>query len=280
MNQTVRLRMLGEHLRALRDERGLTLTAASDLVGRSRSSLGKIEKGQVHAYPRDIAYILDQYGVTDPELRRNLLKLVEEGRKQGWWTPHERTLHPSEVDFVSLEWDSLEVEDYEIALMPGLLQTEDYMESISAPYRTPGSAAARHFVSMRVARQAALTRATPLYLTTVVSEAALHQQIGGRQVMAAQLNRLIEASRLANVSLHVLPYAVGAHQGLDNAFTVLNLRHFSVVNFSSLTGGAFIEEEKDVQRYRAAFNDIRNLALSESATRTLISRLAHDLRAG
>src|SRR6266566_1202594 len=76
-------------------------------------------------------------------------------------------------------------------------------------------------VELRVARQALLTRAGPPRLWAVVDEGALRRPVGGPRVMRAQIERLIEASRLPSVVLQILPFGAGAHPAMGGAFSIL-----------------------------------------------------------
>ena len=76
-------------------------------------------------------------------------------------------------------------------------------------------------VALRMTRQQVLSRPSPPRLWAVIDEAALRRPVGGRDVMRGQLERLIEASKLPNVTLQVLPFSVGSHSAEAGAFTIL-----------------------------------------------------------
>ena len=64
-----------------------------------------------------------------------------------------------------------------------------------------------------MARQRRLDGEHPLRLTTVISEGALRQQVGGPEVMRAQLDHLdrLLTERPEQIEIRVMPFAAGAH---------------------------------------------------------------------
>jgi Domain of unknown function (DUF5753) len=85
----------------------------------------------------------------------------------------------------------------------------------------------------------------------------LRRPIGGRQVLRGQLERLIEASELANVTLQVLPFHVGGHAAEAGAFTILRFTAPDlpdVVYVEQLTSALYLDKLDDVDAYAAVMN--------------------------
>jgi hypothetical protein len=85
-----------------------------------------------------------------------------------------------------------------------------------------------------------------------VDEAALRRPVGGRQVIRAQLERLIEAAELPNVTLQVLPFGAGAHPAMVGAFSVLRFGDQElpdVVYVEHLTNALYLDRREDVDQY-------------------------------
>src|SRR6202035_1799344 len=86
--------------------------------------------------------------------------------------------------YVGLEEAAASIRSYEIQFVPGLLQTADYARAVAMlGYPTRSEAEIERRVSLRMARQAVLARATPTRLWAVLDEAALRRPIGGADVM-------------------------------------------------------------------------------------------------
>ncbi|MGH3319508.1 MAG: helix-turn-helix domain-containing protein [Streptosporangiaceae bacterium] len=281
LSPTVRLRRLGAELRRMREAGGLTLDQAGELLERSPSSLSKIENGRVSIKPRDLRIILDGYALSDPEKREALLGVARHGRKKGWWVSYSDLLLPAYKDLIALESDAATFRTFETVLVPGLLQTEDYARAVQWGARL----ATNHeeidaFVNIRMSRQRVLTREKqPLQLWAILGEAVLLQQIGGRGVMRLQLEHLLEAAELPNVTLQAMPYMAGAHPGVNGPFVILGFPDYSdldVVLLENLTSSVYLEREDEIALYGLVFDHLRAHAMSPAESLAMISRLAKD----
>ena len=72
-------------------------------------------------------------------------------------------------------------------------------------------------VELRMARQTIIARADdPPQIWCVLDENALRRQVGGHDVMPAQLDRLIKLAERSNVDIQILPHTAGAHAGAED----------------------------------------------------------------
>src|SRR5690606_34645530 len=103
----------------------------------------------------------------------------------------------------------------------GMLQTEEYARALmlSCGYSREE---AEPFVAVRMSRQQVLDRKDAPEFTAVVDEAALHRCVGGPEVMAAQLHRLLAGHHRPRCSVRVIPFDAGGHAGMDGPFTILS----------------------------------------------------------
>jgi transcriptional regulator with XRE-family HTH domain len=276
---TIRSRRLGMQLRTLREQRGLTLTAAARLLNRTPSAISKLETGHRGIYRPSLENMLDRYEVRDPELRESIFALARDSGKQGWWQRYEGTLSPSTLDYISLETVATDIWTFQLHLIPGLLQIEPYARAVIASGISLGKPPdVDGLAEIRMRRQQILTSPGPPRLWAIVSETVLHQRVGGAETMRAQLRRLVAASEQDNVTLQVLPFSAGAHPSVNGSFTTLTTNDLSVVLVENLTTGWYLEQAEDIQRYDRVFDHLRATALSASDSRSLINRImsAHD----
>lgn len=221
---TIRLRRLGMALRDHREAAGLTLDEAARILMRSPSSLSRIEKGLHHVPVRDLEYILGKYSVTDPAVRDRLFDWCRNGRKKGWWQRYATDLSPEVMDFIGLEVDATFIGLFELILVPGLLQTEAYARALmeTGPFANDPERVER-LIAVRMRRQELLHRPDPPRLWTILDEAALRRPVGGRSLMRAQLQHLVEVSALPHVAIQVIPFGAGTHWGVAGAFKILDV---------------------------------------------------------
>ncbi|WP_433175346.1 helix-turn-helix domain-containing protein [Actinoallomurus sp. CA-150999] len=278
---TIRLRRLGMALRDHREAAGLTLDDAAHVLMRSPSSLSRIEKGLHHLPVRDLEYILGKYAVSDPAVTGRLFDWCRNGRKKGWWQRYATDLSPEMMDFIGLEADAIFIGLFELILIPGLLQTEAYIRALMEKGQfADDPERVDRLVAVRMHRQELLEGPNPPKFSTIVDEAALRRQIGGRSVMRAQLQHLTDISCLPHIGLQVIPFAAGTHPGVSGAFEILDVGDrgdLRIVTVDSLTAMSYREDESDVRAYGVAFDRLRSAALSELESQKLIAGLLSEL---
>ncbi|MFG2250759.1 helix-turn-helix domain-containing protein [Spirillospora sp. NPDC048823] len=274
---TMRSRKLGAMLRELRESRDLTLQKAARLLNRTPSSLSKLETGKRGIRRPALEHMLDRYELTDPDQRRALYDLARHATEKGWWHRYEGRLSPSMLDYISLEAEATSIRDFQLHLIPGLLQSDEYARAVIASGVSQGKAPdIDGLAEIRMRRQRVLIGENPPHLWAIVSEAALRQQFGGPEVMKVQLSRLVELSEQPNVTLQVLPFSAGAHPGLNGSFMTLTTNELSVVVVENLTSGWYLEHVDDIRRHNVVFDHLRAVALPPADSRSLIERLVSE----
>ncbi|PRX07463.1 UNVERIFIED_ORG: hypothetical protein CLV66_10140 [Actinomadura viridilutea] len=221
--------------------------------------------------------MLTLYGITSPE-RDALLTLTREAERRGWWTNYADVFTGS---YVALEDEASLIREWEPQIVPGLLQTQDYArEVIRAGRPHVDEHELRRRVMARMARQTLLRREPePPHLHAVLDEAILRRPIGGWDLMKDQLRHLSKEARRPNVTLQVLPFAVGAHAGLEGLFIVLSFPEESdpdVVYTEGIYGDVYLESPEEIKRCTLAFEELCEMALSPEESVALIDAAAGD----
>jgi hypothetical protein len=176
------------------------------------------------------------------------------------------------LPFADLEAAAAALFEFEPLAVPGLLQTEDYARAILRAGRPRDSdeEIERH-VAARMARQAILGRDRPPLLWVVLDEAVLRRPVGGREVMRAQLARLVAASASPHIVIQVLPFAVGEHAGMGGARVIVRLpSEGEIVYVEGPGSGQFIGTPEDVAECALRFDLLRATALSPDESVALI----------
>lgn len=280
MNQrrspTIRRRRLGAELRKYRDAAGVTIDVVADRLGCSASKVSRIETGHTGATPRDVQDMLDIYGVHGTE-SEELVQIAREARLKGWWHPYSTVLTGA---YVGLEAAAQAVRAYEQQVVPGLLQSEAYARAmIHAARPDITSEDMDRRVRVRMERQSLLIQDDPIDLWVVLDEAVVSRPVGGDAVMRDQLKRLVEAADLPNVTLQILPFAAGAHAGMDGTFAILDFPEVedpNVVFAENATGGLFLEKNEELIKYVLIFDHIQATALPPEASQAMIANLAEE----
>jgi transcriptional regulator with XRE-family HTH domain len=272
--------MLGAQLRRLREAKRITLEDAGYVIRASGSKMSRLETGRVGFKSRDIADLLTLYGVTNVQEREALLELARQASAMGWWHDYADVMPSWFEPYVGLEEAASSIRCYQMQCIPDLLQTADYARAIAMlghPARSDDEI--ERLVSLRMARQAVITRATPAHLWMVLDEAALRRPVGPPETMRGQLRHLIDMADRPNVSLQVVPLSIGGQAAAGGAFTVLRFSEPDlpdVVYLEQLTSALYLDKRDTVDYYMAVLEHLCVEALPAEGSLKMISDLLDD----
>ncbi|MEV0781945.1 helix-turn-helix transcriptional regulator [Streptomyces sp. NPDC050423] len=279
---TVLGRRLGGELLRLREARSLRQSHAAEALTASVAKVAKIERGLVPIRDPDIRALCHLYGEDDVTVVAKLLALAKADRERrkasGWWNQYPAL--QSMVEYVALEDIATSLRTWQLAIVPGLLQTPDYARALAVgngSWEEPGEI--EPFVESRMARQARLSGDRPLELWAVVHESALRQLVGGRAVMREQLGHLLDAARQPNVRLQIMPHLAGAHPGMTSAFTIVSFAEqgaLDVVHMDTTSSTLWLESDTDAARHSGLFDRIARMALAQHNSAKLIDGMLKE----
>lgn len=275
MTRTPKAQALGAALRQAREERKLLLRELAAAIGKDIGVLSRWETGDRTPKPEQVAQILTKLEIDGT--RYDDIMTLAYGTKESQWVaitlPEQRQQLAALVD-----WEQRATRIVEVAplLVPGMLQTADYVRGIMTAAGVPGGEIALR-VTSRLGRSEAITKKkNPAELLVLLGQAALNQDIGGRAAMLGQLDHLLEMAARANVELRLVPEHRGWHPGLEGAFALIEaVKSNSGSRRSNSSTIAFVgtrrsvlmlHEEADVAAYKKAVGRILPLCLSPDAS--------------
>jgi transcriptional regulator with XRE-family HTH domain len=277
----VQRRRLAAELRRLRAATGNTAGDVGSALGWSKAKISRYELARGGLRPTDVARLLEFYGVEGTH-REQLLALAEAATHKGWWEGYSDILTEGHLAFISLEAEATSLREWQINVVPGLLQTEQYSREVLSGYSEltpiPPMASERRVETRRL-RQQILTRDAPLELEVVLDESVLHRQRGDRPVMRAQLRHLAEISQRPNVTIHILPFDRNHGLAVDS-FAILKFGQDQaealrdMVSIEHLSNELYFEGETDTFMFSLAFDRLRRESLSSEDSRELILTIA------
>jgi hypothetical protein len=282
---TVIRRYVALELRRLREEKGgINQTTAGEHIGsRSpQSVIAKFEKGDRMPKLGDVRLLLDLYD--RPELFDQFRDLMTHTTAPGPAFDLDNVVNlPENFDmYLGLEQGASTIFTYDAMIVKGILQCRAYAEALLRGHQ-PGLSDSQVTVrlDLRMRRQEALDRADPqVELIAVIDESVLRREIGGRVVLAEQLDHLLTAANRPNVSIRVLPYSVGVHPALHGPFTLLDFpikRDPGVVYLEDRIGGRYRDDIPDIDEYRSVAETLLELAMSEKPSVTLIKKVRREI---
>jgi transcriptional regulator with XRE-family HTH domain len=282
IGSTVRRRQLGRRLRLLRERAKIRAVDAAKATEWSQPTIWRIETGQNGMRARDVKMLCELYGA-DEKTTAELTALAKETKRPDWWRAYGNAVPPWFELYLGLEELASWIRWYEGHLLPGLLQTPTYTRALMCD---EPSGLTENRVTIRLRRQELLTREEPAQFEFLLDESVLHRQVGDPHTMVEQLKRLLEVSELPNVTLRVLPYSIGSHDGLlSGPFMILDLPQDepdlaepTMVYLEGFTSATYQEKVSEIAPYLDGFDSLHKKALDEQASRELITQVARSLQ--
>jgi transcriptional regulator with XRE-family HTH domain len=216
--------VLRSELVRLRKERGVTQEQVAGNLEWSASKLIRVEGGHSSITKVDLDALLSQYGVTSESQRERLQALNRGAKVTGWWEAYRNDAPAPYLNYVGYEAGAAFIRQFPGTVVPGLLQTPQYAEALTAISVTPVRVAP--VVKLRMQRQSELAqRENPPRQYYVFDEAVIRRQVGIQQDPAIMPNQLLHIVSRAHederVTVRVIPFRHGAHVGLSGPFTLL-----------------------------------------------------------
>jgi hypothetical protein len=216
---------------------------------------------------------MDVYDQYDPDL----VELARDAAKPGWW----RRYGIDDRGFIAMETEAAKELELSLMYVPGLLQTEAYMEAVFASGLGAISGGRKPSAAVRLHRHRRLIdEEYPLELVAIIDESALRKEVGGTDVMREQLRHLARQAELPSVTLHVLTNRGGAHAGMDGSFTLLDFvedEDPDLLYISYITGSLHIENPEEVAAAKLVFERLQTAALTPGESTALVEQVASQL---
>ncbi|MGC4867114.1 helix-turn-helix domain-containing protein [Micromonospora sp. DT53] len=286
---TVPRRQLGRYLRELRENAYVTVTAAAKELEWSAPRIWRYETGQVSMHPNDVAAMCRVYGAS-PETIETMRALARETKAHGWWHSYGEAIKDWFKLYVGLEAAATRIRKYEADLVPGLLQTVEYMTEVIAtdhPQMVESERQAK--VDVRLRRQRLLARAIPRAprLDVILNEAVLRRPLGDRAAMVRQLESLVVSSRQPNIGIRVLPFDAGLVRWAQaGTFTMLDFPSDvrepepTTIYMDGPCGAVYLDKTHEIEIYEDAWRSLGERALSADESGELIAAIAKEMTDG
>ncbi|RJQ78623.1 XRE family transcriptional regulator [Pseudonocardiaceae bacterium YIM PH 21723] len=205
-----------------------------------------------------------------PKEIEEMLRLCQGLTDPIWVNQYDRNLAVQLRPLVMLETEAVEIRTLGHVVVPALLQTEAYMRALLGPALNANAQ-----VEARQRRQQLLERSGAAELIAFLDESVLRREVGGRRVMSEQLNRLLELQLRKNIIIRVLPLALGGYPCHDHEFTLYEtVTGRPTAHAWLLSSDVFIEDDREIHRYKQAVATLSALALSPADSGKLIATMA------
>ena len=278
--RSLRAQWLGKRLQKLRVAAGLTLPAAATAIDRDPTSVSRWENGASPIRSELLLHLLDLYGIKKRAERTEFLGLCDEVASHGWWDAYSKYLEPEFTDLLWIEENCTGMQQVEMVMMPGLLQSEAYAEAlIRNDPDLSDDLQIRRLTELRMARQELHEQPHPPQVSVILYEAAVRQHVGGKQVMREQMLQLVETSAMKHVVIRLLPLESWAHAGTEasSGFTIFQMpAPYPQVGYAESSAGRAYLEEEQMPRIRSLYDRLAAEAMEPDATAKRMKALAKE----
>ena len=273
---TARQARLGAELRKLRERAGPSIREASEITGVAQSKISMMEAGRVGVSAERVRHLASQYACDDPALVEALVAMATE-RGPGWWEEYREAVPTGYLNVAELEHHAAELQTFQGAHIPALLQTEEQMRGVfasSVPLLSEEQREVR--VRFRLRRQEVLDK---IGYAALIHEAALRIRAADSKVARNQLLHLIEQSEQPQVAIRIVPFEADGFAGISAPVVYANgpVSQLDTALVDTAHGGAYLGAVAQLHRYRVVLRTIEKMALGTVDSRDFIHRLVHQM---
>lgn len=268
---------LGIRLRDIRRDAGLAGTELARQSGWLSSKVSKIEHGKQTPSEEDLRVWCEHCRALDelPDLIA-AVRSIETQFAEWRRIMQSGTRRRQQASAVAYERARL-FRIYEPAVIPGLLQTQDYAVAVLLTFidfvRVPEDA--EEGAAARLERQRVLTHGDRRF-HMLLGEQALHTNVGGTEVMAGQLEHLLAVLKLPSLRLGIIPIDAPYRVPLNNGFWILDE---ALVQFDTYSAELSLIRPDEIALYGRAFERLAALAVYGAEARGMIARALDKLYA-
>ncbi|WP_460847375.1 helix-turn-helix domain-containing protein [Phytohabitans suffuscus] len=280
---SLRSRWLGQRFRELREDLGLTLRFVAGHVGVEFADLAACERGQRRLLKSEtVKALLDLYRVFEQAERDHLLRLARDAFRLPRWEGNfdGPDLDTSMLDYLWLESVAERVRCYSATLIPELVRTPAYVESVvRREFESAASDAQMAWWVQTYHDRQTFNGGPPIEVRAVVAESVLRRSVDGAgRTLPEQLEYLAKTADARRTQVRVLPAAARYVPGSDGSFTLFDLPapYPRLAACTSHAHGLAVHDERTAEQYAHVFDRLCAAALDPTESASLISRLATD----
>jgi transcriptional regulator with XRE-family HTH domain len=268
---------LGTFLREVRQRADRTMDEAADHLKTKRPTVSRYETGAVLPVWSTVHMLLAFYNATEDDLSQAAC-LYDDAKDEPQSVRLPAGAPKAFRKLVNAEREAIRERELAPYVIPGLLQTKRYAQALEEaahlfyePDMRPDSV-----VAARMNRQQPLEGLDPMVLHALIDEAVIRREIGSPDVQREQLDHLLTLAERPNITLQVIPYTAGGYGTMNGSFIIVDYPEPDAVPGVYLeypAGGAWVDNEADVQRFTTTFDQAAARALSPTDTTGLIHQL-------
>jgi transcriptional regulator with XRE-family HTH domain len=261
------LRTFGAVVQALREHAGLSREEFGERVRFSKHTVASVELGRRMPDPTFVERAEEVLGNTGA-LRKAAGHLARQPGLAAWFRQWAR-----------LETTAIALYTYECRMLPGLLQTEAYVQALSADQLPPlDDVQIEERWAARTERQRLLRERPNTAFGFILEEHLFLRGTGGAEVTRELIDHVLEISQLRNVDIQVMPLVQASHSGLQGPIRLSETPENRWFAYNEgQESGQLISDSKVVSVLQRRYARMRSQALTIQDSVSLLQRMRGDL---
>jgi transcriptional regulator with XRE-family HTH domain len=280
----VRRRRLAAELIALREENGYSAERLFREVGIQPQKISRLENAKTRPDQDEIMRILDHFQV-DAHRWQKIMTIAREAQEHGWWHKYDDEMGPRQALYADLEAGAASIAEYQMTLLPGLLQIPPFTEARALADRAayPPRFTVERALHARAARQRVLDRPDGPTYEVIIDELAVRRPAAAPEVIRAQLDHLIDTGHhRPTITIRVLRLdaRIAGHAIPRTAFFTYRYPDPDdpvVVAVDTVTSDLVLTDRPEVDNYVDLYERLRAAALSPADSLDFLATVAQDL---
>ncbi|WP_128428210.1 helix-turn-helix domain-containing protein [Streptomyces cyaneus] len=261
------LRTFGAVVQALREHAGLSREEFGDRVGLSKHTVASVELGRRMPDPTFAERSEEVLGNTGA-VRNAAKHLARQPGLAAWFRQWAR-----------LETTAITLCTYESRMVPGLLQTKDYVQALAADQLPPlDDSQIEERWAARAERQQLLRERPNTAFSFILEEHLFLRRTGGVDVTRELIDHVLEIAKLRNVEIQIMPLVQESHAGLQGPMRLLETPDNKWFAYcEGQESGQLVSDRKLVSVLQSRYARMRSQALTMKDSMSLLQRMRGDL---
>lgn len=280
----VRRRRLASELIRLREDHGYSSDKLAKAIGVARQRISRLENGHVRPDLDEIMRILDLLKVGEKRWAQ-IMTIAREAQERGWWEKFADEMGPRQALYANLEAGARSISEYQMTLLPGLLQIPTFTEIRARADRAVYSSGfdPARALEARSARQRVLERPGGPAYEVIIDELAIRRLAAPPDVVRAQLDHLVDIGhRRKKVDIRVLPLSalIAGHAVPRSPFFTYRYPDPDdpvVVAVDTVTSDLVFTDPTEVNKYVDLYRRLLDAALTPADSLDFLAAAAEDL---
>jgi len=266
--------VIGKKIRNLRQQLGISGKLFAEKTGFSPAAISKFERGLLRPTDDFIEKTIRALNLSKEKAHplKELVALFNSQFKR--WSVDSKQLEQNQKFIAQREKNSNTIRSYWNQIIPGLLQTENYMRAVIRSFSNEDEISLEKVITARLKRQRILSQEKRSFVF-VLGEGSLRTCIQSREVLFEQLDYLTSIIHsFPSVEIRVLPFSKNLARTPMHHYILYDER---TVEIEVNKGQLDLWTEEDVQYHIELMNYLVSLSVPPAKSLDLITEIKNSL---